>query len=169
MDVGALRLIGAPGSMTTIREVGPSTAAYDVVLQLAEVLDQKRYVVREYPHAKQRIMLGAFDDVDRPVGFLFTLVQVLGEEEGRSPVVLNGKVLLESYVEAFGVLPELRRMGIGQALQETAIQIASALGCYQIRSRTPFSARENYALKLKMGYAIHPSNENDSYYFIRKL
>jgi GNAT superfamily N-acetyltransferase len=155
--------------MATIREVVPSTAAYDAVLQLAEAVDQKRYLVREYPHAKQRILLGAFDDIGRPVGFLFTLVQVLGEEEGRSPVLLNGNVLLESYVEAFGVLPELRRMGIGQALQETAIQIASDLGCYQVRSRSPASAHENYGLKLKMGYVIHPSNENDSYYFIRKL
>jgi GNAT superfamily N-acetyltransferase len=69
----------------------------------------------------------------------------------------------------FGVLPERRRMGIGQLLQETAIQMAIDLGCYQVRSRSPSSAQEKYALKLKMGYVIHPSNENDSYYFIRKL
>jgi GNAT superfamily N-acetyltransferase len=155
--------------MALIREVHPSTIAYDAVLQLAEALDQKRYLVREYPHAKQRILLGAFEEDDRPVGFLCALVQVLGAEEGRSPISLNGKVLLECYVEAFGVVPERRRMGIGQQLQETAIQIATDLGCYQVRSRSPSSAQENYALKLKMGYVIHPSNENDSYYFIRKL
>jgi hypothetical protein len=71
-------------------------------------------------------------------------------------------------VEAFGVLAERHRMGIGQLLQETAIQIATDLGCCQVRSRSPSSAQENYALKLKMGYIIHPSNEKDSYYFIKK-
>jgi GNAT superfamily N-acetyltransferase len=154
--------------MATIRDVHPGTPAYDAVLQLAEALDQKRYVVRESPHAKQRILLGAFDEDDRLIGFLFTMVQVLGAEEGCSPIRKNGKVLLESYVEAFGVLPERRRMGIGQR-QERAMQMAADLGCYQVRSRSPSSARKNYALKLKMGYVLHPSNENDSYYFIRKL
>jgi GNAT superfamily N-acetyltransferase len=155
--------------MFVIREAGPGTTDYDALLQVAEVLDQKRYVVREYRHAKQRVLLGAFDEVDRPVGFLFTLIQVLGEDEGRSPVVVGGKALLESYVDAFGVLPAIRRSGIGRALQDRAIQLARELGCYQIRSRSPTAAQENYALKLKMGYAIHPSNENDSYYFILKL
>jgi len=155
--------------MALILEVHPSTTAYDAVFQVAEALDQKRYLVREYPHAKQRILLGAFEGDDRPVGFLLALVQVLGAEEGCSPVSLNGKVLLESYMEAFGVLPERRRVGIGQQLQETAIQIATDLGCYQVRSRSPSTAQENYALKLKMGYVMHPSKENDSYYFIRKL
>jgi hypothetical protein len=51
--------------MALIREVHPSTIAYDAVLQLAEALDQKRYLVREYPHAKQRILLGAFEEDDR--------------------------------------------------------------------------------------------------------
>jgi hypothetical protein len=50
-----------------------------------------------------------------------------------------------------------------------AMQMAADLGCYQVRSQSPSSARENYAMKLKMGYVLHPSNENGSYYFIRKL
>lgn len=54
-------------------------------------------------------------------------------------------------------------------MQEEAISICEAKGCYQIRSRSPVTSRENYALKLKMGYAIHPSEENDSYYFIKTL
>jgi hypothetical protein len=28
---------------------------------------------------------------------------------------------------------------------------------------------ENYALKITAGYVLHPSNENDSYYFLRRL
>jgi GNAT superfamily N-acetyltransferase len=155
--------------MATIREVGSTADAYEAILQIGEALDQKRYLVREYPQARQRLLLGAFNEIDRPIGFLLALIQVVGEEEGRSPILQNGEPLLESYVEAFGVLPECRRMGIGRALQESAIQTAVGRGCYQVRSRSPSSAHENYMLKLKMGYVVHPSRENDSYYFIKKL
>lgn len=60
-------------------------------------------------------------------------------------------------------------MGIGSALQRRAQELCRALDCYQIRSRSPVSSRENYALKLADGYTLHPSHENDSYYFLKKL
>lgn len=31
------------------------------------------------------------------------------------------------------------------------------------------SSSENYAMKLASGYVLHPSHENDSYYFLRTL
>lgn len=31
----------------------------------------------------------------------------------------------------------------------------------------PHTSVENYALKLKLDYALQPSHENDSYYFIK--
>jgi GNAT superfamily N-acetyltransferase len=115
-------------------------------------------------------LLAALEKGDQAVGFLFALLQVLGKEEGCSPILdEKGQALRECYVEAFGVLPKFRRQGIGQTLQEAVIRIAHDSGCYQVRSRSPFTAPENYALKLKMGYTIHPSTENDSYYFIKKL
>ncbi len=113
-------------------------------------------------------MLGAFDK-DRCVGFLRCYVQVVGSEEGRPPVIRNGSPLTEGFVEAFGVHRESRRMGIGSALQQKAQELCRALGCHQIRSRSPVSNIENYALKLGGGYVLHPSNENDSYYFLKKL
>lgn len=70
---------------------------------------------------------------------------------------------------AFAVLLDHRRHGIGQRLQERAIGLCQQRNCYQIRSRSPITSSENYALKLKMGYAIHPSDKNDSYYFIKTL
>lgn len=156
-------------ALQEIREVGPGSADYEAVLALAESLDQKRYLLSDYRNAQQRILLGAFDEGDRSVGFLFALVQIVGSDEDRPPLLVEDQPMTECYVEAFGVLPESRRLGIGQALQENAIRMARHLGCYQIRSRSPVEARENYGLKLKMGYVLHPSNENDSYYFIRKL
>jgi len=44
-----------------------------------------------------------------------------------------------------------------------------AAGCYQMRSRSPVTSVENYALKLVAGYVLHPSRENDSYCFIIRL
>jgi hypothetical protein len=54
-------------------------------------------------------------------------------------------------------------------MQERAISLCRERGCYQVRSRSPVASRENYALKLKRGYAIHPSHENESCYFVKAL
>ncbi len=103
------------------------------------------------------------------MGFLRLLIQEIGSDEGRPPIVHHEIALLEGFVEAFGVLPDSRRRGVGQKLQERAAYIARAHGCYQLRSRSPVSSRENYRLKVKMGYGVHPSNENDSYFFVKVL
>ncbi len=95
------------------------------------------------------------------------MIQVIGQDERRPPIQdEHGQPLTEGYVEAFGVLPDYRRQGIGEALQRAAMVYCQSQHCYQMRSRSPVTSVENYALKLKMGYAIHPSHENDSYYFI---
>jgi GNAT superfamily N-acetyltransferase len=113
-------------------------------------------------------VLGAFDD-SRCVGFLRYLIQVIGAEEGRPPVLHNGAPLREGFVEAFGVDPRLRRRGIGTALQRHAARQCRDAGCHQMRSRSPVTSAENYALKVAAGYVLHPSSENDSYYFLRPL
>jgi hypothetical protein len=61
-------------------------------------------------------------------------------EEGRPGVIYHGAPLKEGFVEAFGVDPQLRRRGIGTGPQQLAA-----------------------------GYVLHPSSENDSYYFLRRL
>ncbi len=38
-----------------------------------------------------------------------------------------------------------------------------------MRSRSPVTSTENYALKLAAGYVLTPSEQNDSYYFLLKL
>jgi GNAT superfamily N-acetyltransferase len=77
--------------------------------------------------------------------------------------------LREGYVEAFGVDPRLRRRGVGTALQQHAARQCRIAGCYQLRSRSPVTSTENYALKIAAGYVLHPSHENDSYYFLLRL
>jgi GNAT superfamily N-acetyltransferase len=120
------------------------------------------------PTAKESHVLGAFRGA-RCAGFLRYLIQAVGTEEGRPPVTYNDAVLREGYVEAFGVDPQLRRHGIGTAMQEHAMRKCRVAGCYQMRSRNPVSSVENYALKLSAGYVLQPSTENDSYYFITRL
>jgi ribosomal protein S18 acetylase RimI-like enzyme len=150
-------------------ETVSGTERFEAILDLAdEVLDQRRHIVSAIKTASEDFVLRAFDG-NRCLGFLRFYVQVVGSEEGRPPVMRDGSPLTEGFVEAFGVDPEARGMGIGSALQVSAQELCRVRGCYQIRSRSPISSSENYALKLTDGYVLHPSNENDSYYFLKKL
>lgn len=147
----------------------PGDGRLDDVLRLAaSVLAQDRYLVSPAPLAVESHVFGAFHG-GAAVGFLRLLVQVIGVTEGRPPVVHAGAALTEGYVEAFGVDPAMRRRGIGSALQRHAAEHARAVGCYQIRSRSPITSVENYALKIDAGYLMSPSEENDSYYFVLRL
>ena len=150
-------------------EVVPGTAEFEAVLSLADdVLEQRRYIVSTIDAASTNCVLAAFED-GRCVGFLRFYIQVVGSEEGRPPVIRDGSPLTEGFVEAFGVHPGARRMGVGSALQQRAQDLCRASGCYQIRSRSPVQSTENYRLKLAGGYVLQPSNEDDSYYFLKKL
>jgi GNAT superfamily N-acetyltransferase len=152
-------------SITVVRE---DDQVYGALVRLAERLGQARYIPVYEPNIDESLLLGAFVE-QACVGFLRLLIQVIGSDIGRIPILRGSTSLREGYVEAFGVAPEHRRQGIGQMLQEAAIDRCRERGCYQIRSRSPITSQENYALKLKMGYAIHPSHENESYYFIKTL
>jgi len=151
-----------------IVEIQEGTPTYAEILHIAGHLNQAKYIPRQEQHIDESILLGAFFQ-HRWVGFLRFLIQVIGSDCKRTPIVVAGQPLREGYVEAFGVLADYRRQGIGEQMQARAIALCQARGCYQIRSRSPITSYQNYALKLKMGYAIHPSQEHDSYYFIKVL
>jgi GNAT superfamily N-acetyltransferase len=158
-----------PETSTQVAEVQPGTRRFETVLALAaRVLAQDRYLTSAFPAAQESHVLGAFRG-SRCVGFLRYLIQRIGTDEGRPAVTHQGSALREGYVEAFGVDPELRRRGVGTALQDHALRQCRIAGCYQMRSRSPVTSAENYALKLAAGYVLHPSQENDSYYFIIRL
>lgn len=147
----------------------PDDARFSDLEQLAKsILNQDRYLTHVQPHASESHILGAFLE-GRAVGFLRFVIQPIGAEEGRTPILSGGSPIIEAYVEAFGVDPGIRRQGIGSALQANAIASARQAGCYQIRSQSPVTSQENYALKLAAGYVLHPSDRHDSYYFILKL
>jgi ribosomal protein S18 acetylase RimI-like enzyme len=158
-----------PRLRVQVREVQSGTPGFEPVLALAaQVLAQDRCLVSRFPHAQQSHVLGAFAG-GRCAGFLRYLIQVIGAEAGRPPVIHHGEPLSEGYVEAFGVDPQARRRGIGTALQQHAARQCQIAGCYQMCSRSPVTSSENYALKIAAGYVLHPSHENDSYYFLLRL
>jgi len=151
-----------------VEELVPGSAGLASALRLADELGQRKYLERAYPSTDRTILLGALAG-DEAVGFLLLLLQVIGREEGRPPLLVDEAPLREGYVNAFGVAEAHRRRGTGKRMQRVAISICEREGCYQMRSRSPTSAVENYALKLDMGYTVHPSSENDSYFFLKKL
>ena len=158
-----------PELLVEVAEAFPGTAEFGAVLDLAaRVLAQGRHLTASFPMARESHVLAAFDD-SRCVGFLRYLIQVVGAEEHRPAVMHNGAPLMEGFVEAFGVDPRLRRLGVGTALQDHAARQCRNAGCYQMRSRSPVTSTENYALKIAAGYVLHPSHENDSYFFLRRL
>lgn len=69
----------------------------------------------------------------------------------------TGKSLYETYVQTFAVDPLHRRQGYGSDLQLAALELTQELGCYQMRSWSSTDKPENYALKLKLGFAAHPA------------
>jgi len=150
-------------------EVTATEARFSDVLRLAaDVLNQDRYLVKQIEHAQETHVVAAFDQ-ERCVGFLRFVIQEIGRDAGRSPVVHDGANLREGFVEAFGVEPSARRCGVGTQLQTFAADRCREAGCHQMRSRSPVTSTENYALKISAGYTIHPSTENDSYYFTKPL
>lgn len=63
----------------------------------------------------------------------------------------------EAFVQTFAVDEAQRRQGIGTALQRAGLALARELGCYQMRSWSSLDKLANYALKLKLGFAVHPA------------
>jgi GNAT superfamily N-acetyltransferase len=163
---------GANGSADPsieVCEVVPGTSRFEAVRTLAaRLLGQDRYLQSVLPAALESHVLGAFAGPSC-AGFLRYVIQVIGVEAGRPPVLRSGVPLTEGYVEAFGVAPRWRRRGIGTALQDGAAGHCRIAGCYQMRSRSPATSTENYALKIAAGYVLHPSEVNDSYYFLLHL
>jgi GNAT superfamily N-acetyltransferase len=65
--------------------------------------------------------------------------------------------LFETFVQTFAVEEAHQGRGYGRALQEAAVQKSRELGCYQMRSWSSVDRRENYALKISLGFAIQPA------------
>lgn len=75
-----------------------------------------------------------------------------------TPIVRSdGTPLEELFVYTFAVDEDFRRRGIGRALQLAGLELARELGCYQVRSWSSLDKTANYALKIGLGFAMHPA------------
>lgn len=115
--------------------------------------------------------LVAFSE-EQVVGYFRFWTQVIGVDEDKPVFLVDGEPLIEAKSATFAVRPEFRRRGIGRRLQMAAIEWARELGCYQLRSRSPYSSVENHRLKLSLGFGIQPAVQveaDPSAYFLLPL
>lgn len=121
-------------------------------------------------HERSHILVAHHDE--EILGFLRYVVQPIGPDNDCPPVCLEEKYLREAKILAFAVRQAYRRRGIGRALQERLIEIARTDGLYQIRSHSGGESSANRALKLALGFGVHPIIRGDDHrgaYFILPL
>jgi len=66
--------------------------------------------------------------------------------------------LIEGFVQTFDVEEEYRRRGIGSGLQQAAFAQCCQRQLYQMRSWSSLDRPANYALKIALGFAVHPGH-----------
>lgn len=66
--------------------------------------------------------------------------------------------LVEGFVQTFGVEEDYQRRGIGSQLQQAAFAECCQQGLYQMRSWSSLDRPANFALKIALGFAVHPGH-----------
>ncbi len=117
------------GDAVTIAAWRPYHARWPEVLAAAAALGQEGWVVATAPWHRSAHLLVA-QEGGALAGFLRFVVQAIGPDLDRPPVMLGDRPLTAAKVLACGVLPACRGRGIGRALQEAAIARAARLGCH---------------------------------------
>jgi len=134
----------------TIEEWDLQHARWSELLALVTELSQKDWFTftAEW-HSSSHVLVAQRNS--EIVGFLRFVLQDIGPDTDCPPISWKGQNLREAKVIAFGVVPGLRRQGIGRKLQESLQQHAQILGCYQIRSHSSGDNLANHQLKLSLG------------------
>lgn len=137
--------------------------------ELADTVGQAEYFAYEAEwHLEKHTLVAVM--ADRVVGFLRFAVQEIGPDADRPSLALGGEPMREAYVLAFGVADDQRRRGVGTALQNELIERATTLGCLQVRSRSAGDRAANHALKLSLGFGVHPTKDTDQgVFFVLRL
>ncbi len=107
----------------------------------------------------------AFDD-EKLVGSISIKVQPVEVPEGIPLNILElpqktfhetaGGDILEGFVQSFAVEVGHRRRGLGRRLQKAALSECRRHNLYQMRSWSSLDKPANFALKLSLGFSIHP-------------
>ncbi|HUT97838.1 MAG TPA: GNAT family N-acetyltransferase [bacterium] len=125
---------------------------------------------RDFPDLRGEgvFAFGAFDGA-KLVGDISVKVQPVAVPPGIPVPVLElpqktfseaaGRDLLEGFVQSFAVEEAHRRRGLGRRLQLAALGECRRRGFYQMRSWSSLDKPANYALKLALGFAVHPGHD----------
>lgn len=108
------------------------------------------------------------------VGVLRFWTQVIGVDEDKPPYLVAGEPAVEAKVVTLHVLDSHRRRGVGSRLELAAVEWARELGCYQLRSRSPYRSAGNHGLKAALGFGIspgrnRPDGSEDTAFFVLPL
>ncbi len=142
----------------------------EVAAFLDEYTDGLPDPIPGYDQRDSRYLVATFNG--EIVGELRLIVIPIGPESDLPAVKVSGRELRQAKVMEFVVLPQFRRRGIGTRLQESAMNLARSLGCYQLASFSYSGNVENHALKLSMGFTVRPESRGDEahgLYFIMPL
>ena len=153
-----------------IEEWTPTAPRWHELVAVIEAEEQTNWAFEPFFTAFPRHFLVALQR-SNIAGFLMFVVWPIGpHDRDHPPVQLNGVVLTEAKIMAFGVRAAYRRQGIGRMLQQATLQRAKELGCYQVRSVSSDEHSENQQLKLSMGFGVDPmERDHPSLAFVMPL
>lgn len=178
----AKRIDGTLAAMEAIR-VEPGAPAWDgLVRYLRDSGDARWTLAEDDTPLADMLYLTALEE-DRIAGALVLREQVvmapatewsggIDKPVERAP----GVPLRETFVMSFSVAVAFRRRGLGRALQRAALELTREQGCCQMRSWSSLDKPANYALKLSLGFAMHPATHEawngmlvSGVYFVKRV
>lgn len=135
---------------------------YQEFVQAVELIvpDQLPFVTGQYFKANPNYTFVALDN-KVIAGFIRYCKQPIGPEAKCTEVTLKNQVLLEAKINAFAVDPNYRNKGIGKNLQKIVLAHAKGNNCYQVASYSTFDKKENYSVKLTMGFSVQTETQAD--------
>jgi GNAT superfamily N-acetyltransferase len=167
----AKRTTKGDGKMSLTYEIWiHSNHKWPKLLEVAKRLQQEEWFINLKFHEKNLAIVAISEQ--EIIGFLRLVTQKIGSDMDCDILCFNGEELTEAKILAFGVIDEWKTKGIGTELQKKAIETARQLGCYQIRSHSSGTYKENHHIKLKLGFAFQPivrGNDIAGGYFIKSL
>ena len=146
-----------------VERITPQDALWPECANHLKRVNMARWVIARDGGLDEGLVCLGHVDAGKVIGHISFRVQPIvcpatewsGGEE--MPVLgADGQPLTETYVYTFGVEDKYRRQGIGRDLQLAALDWTRRLGCYQMRSWSSTDKDANYALKIGLGFAIHP-------------
>lgn len=147
-----------------IEEIEPESNYWSELIEYLEKSEEKQWVIDENNRAFENVRFMAAVENGQIIGCITIKKQDMicpaTEFSGGQEFPISnpdGKPLHETFVQTFSVQEAYRRQGYGRQLQQAALELTRRLGCYQMRSWSSIDRPANFALKISMGFAVHPA------------